>query len=501
MRDRSIVIIGAGMGGLAAGIHGQACGYRTSLYEAHAVPGGQAATWKRAGYAFDGCIHHLFGCRTGSRLNDLWRELGVMPRPLAPTQECVAVQGTDGRLFVDYYDPERLREHLHALAPGDRRASDDYVRATELCARHDLFGEMLFGKKRRILGMVPTLIALRPWLTLSMAELGRKFRDPLLRDGLPLTLYSMPTNPAILHLTMHAYGMHGDIAWPVGGAAGLAQSMADRYRALGGELHLGQRVSKILTSDGKAAGIRLADGAVVEADVVISNADGRATVMDLLGGRFVDDRIRGYCERGPASDETNWAVHVFLGVKRDLSNEPSSLVLLLDKPVEIAGHACNSLEMQTYGMDPTMAAPGKGVIKVELFSRWSLWEELAKDRKRYDDEKARIADTVIGLLERRWPGLRQDVEVIDVPTLLTWKRYMGGDRGFVNMPTKTPSFFASMVSSRLDSRLPGLENFHLVGAWATSGGALFLNALSGRRIVRDVCRADGRPFTPARAAS
>ncbi len=494
MRDTSIVIIGAGMGGLAAGIHAQANGYRTRIYEAHAVPGGQAATWTRQGYSFDGCIHHLFGCRPGSRLHALWSELGVMPRELAPTQECVAVMGSDGRLFVDYYDPDRLREHLHALAPGDRRASDAYVKAIERCARHDFFGEMIFGSKAKLLGMAPTFVALRPWFAATMADLGKQFRDPLLRNGLPLTAYSMPTNPAILHLVMHAYGMSGDIAWPVGGAAGLGRSMSERYRALGGELHLGQHVTEILTRDSKAVGVRLADGTAVDADIVISNADGRATIMNLLGGKFVDDKIRAYCQPNPAGDETNWAVHVFLGVNRDLSDEPSSLVMLLDRPVEIVGHTCMSLEMQIYGMDPTMAPPGKGVIKVELFSRWTLWEELAKDPKRYKEEKERAADIVIGLLEKRWPGLRNDVEVIDVPTLITWKRFMGGDRGFVNMPTKKASFMGSLVLNKLDSRLPGLANFHLVGAWATSGGALFLNALSGRRVVSDICRVDGRRF-------
>ncbi|MDD5646995.1 MAG: FAD-dependent oxidoreductase, partial [Candidatus Bipolaricaulis sp.] len=317
--------------------------------------------------------------------------------------------------------------------------------------------------------------------------------------GLALGVYSMPTNPAFLHLVRHGYGMTGGIAWPIGGAAGLARSMAERYKALGGALHLGRRVTEILTRDGKAIGIRLADGEVVEADVVLSNADGRATVLELLGGKFVDDKVRAYCERSPASDETNWAVHVFLGVNRDLSKEPSALVMLLDRPVEIAGHLCKSLEMQTYGMDPTMAPPGKGVIKVELFSRWSLWEELSKDPARYQEEKERVADDVLGLLERRWPGLRRDVEVVDVPTLITWKRFMGGDRGFVNMPTKTPSFFGSLIAGRLDSRLPGLANLHLAGSWATSGGALFLNALSGRTVIRDVCSADRRRFVPARA--
>ncbi len=501
MRDRSIVIIGAGMGGLAAGIHGQANGYRTRIYESHVAPGGQAATWKRQGYSFDGCIHHLFGCRPGSLLYELWRELGAMPRDLVPTRECVAVMGADGRLFADYYDLDRLHEHLHEIAPRDSAAADEYVRAIRQFARHDFFGELIFGRKARVVGMAPTLVGLRKWFKPTMADLGARFRDPLLRDGLALAEYSMPSNPAFLHLVKHAYGMTGDIAWPVGGAAALARSMADRYAALGGELHLGQRVIEILTRDGKAVGIRLADGTAVEANVVISNADGRATIMDLLGGKFVDDRIRGYCAHSPAMDETNWAVHVFLGVKRDLSREPSALVMLLDRPVEIAGHTCNSLELQTYGMDATMAPPGKGVIKVELVSRWKLWEELSKDPKRYREEKEKAAETVIGLLEKRWPGLRNDIEVVDVPTLITWKRFMGGDRGFVNMPTKQMDFIGSLVLGKIDSRLPGLANFHLVGSWATSGGALFLNALSGRKVIREVCRADGRRFTSPSASA
>ena len=84
-------------------------------------------------------------------------------------------------------------------------------------------------------------------------------------------------------------------------------------------------------------GVRLADGSEHRADLVISDADGRKTILELLDGRYMDDRIRGYCAEPP--DETNWAVHVFLGVNRDLSGEPSSLVMLLDEPVTIAGHA------------------------------------------------------------------------------------------------------------------------------------------------------------------
>jgi len=61
----------------------------------------------------------------------------------------------------------------------------------------------------------------------------------------------------------------------------------------------------------------LEDGTEEYADIIISNADGRKTLLELLGGRFMNRKLEAYC--GDPEDETNWAVHVFLGVDRDLS--------------------------------------------------------------------------------------------------------------------------------------------------------------------------------------
>jgi phytoene dehydrogenase-like protein len=214
--------------------------------------------------------------------------------------------------------------------------------------------------------------------------------------------------------------------------------------------------------------------------------------MGLLGGKYVDDTIRSYAAE--PDDETPWAVHVFLGVNRDISAEPSSLVQLLEKPVTIAGHECGSLEMQTYGMDRTMAPEGKGVIKVELVSSWSYWKKLYGDRARYDEEKEKVAATVIDILDgTHWPGLKGQVEVVDVPTLMTWERYVGGTHGFMSMPKKEFNPM-DMILGKLDARLPGLSGFYMVGTWATSAGALFSNALSGRKVIGIMCEQDGRKF-------
>jgi len=498
MKDKSIIIVGAGMGGLGAGIYGGLNGYRTQIFEMNSVPGGQCAAWKRKGYTFDACVHHLFGCASTSLIYRLWEELGAVPREFVPTRECVSVLSPKGKLFIDYYDLEMLESHMNELAPFDRRVIHDYVQGIRSTAKSDAMGTMMLGSRRDLVTALPGLLRSWRWLRPTMAQYAERFGNPFLRRAFPLLVYSFPFVPLVVHLSRHAYGLTGAIRWPVGGAVELAKSIATRYTDLGGELHYRSKVVKVLTEDGRAFGVKLEDGSEHHADIIISNADGRRTILEMLEGRFMDDRVRGYCE--PPDDEMPWAVHVFLGVNRDLSKEPSSLIMLLDAPVTIANHECHSIEMQMYGFDPGMAPEGKGVIKVELVSQYSYWKKLAENRTAYEEEKRRVADQVIDLLESRYfAGLRQQVEVIDVPTLLTWERFTGGTMGLGFVPKRKISVTGSVFGKSLNSTLPGLSDFYFAGTWATSAGALFMNALSGKRVVQGLCKADGRTFTSSAA--
>ncbi|MCK9357599.1 MAG: NAD(P)/FAD-dependent oxidoreductase, partial [Dehalococcoidia bacterium] len=444
MKRKSIAIIGAGLGGMAAGIYGQLNGYETHIFEQHTLPGGQCTAWKRKGYTFDVCIHHLFGCAPASPLYGLWEELGAAPREFVPLQECVSVLSPDGKLFRDYYDLERLESHMHELAPVDRRMIRDYVKGIRATAKSDAMGKVMMVDSR--LGLVkalPGLLVSWRWMGSNMAWLGRRFSDPFMRRAVPLLIYSNPSLPIIFHFTRHAYGLEGTLKWPSGGAFQFAKSIEKRYTDVGGSMHYRSKVANILTANGKAIGVRLEDGSEQPADVVISNADGRRTIQDMLEGRFTNGRVATECR--PANDEMQFAVQVFLGVNRDLSQEPSSMVMLLDEPVTLANRTCHELEMQLYGFDPAMAPAGKGVIKVELFSQYSYWKRLAADSERYAAAKQELADRVIELLEKRYfTGLRQQVEVIDVATLVTWERFTGGTMGLGIYPNRKMNLLAGL---------------------------------------------------------
>jgi phytoene dehydrogenase-like protein len=491
---RSIIIIGAGMGGMAAGIYGQINGYETQIFELHTKPGGQCASWSRKGYTFDACIHHFFGCRAGSGAYQLWHELGAMPRELVNVDECTAVASPDGKVFVDYYDLEKLKETLLKLSPADAKTIEQYIGAIKAFPKERKRSTKRGGSLWMMVTGLPWMLSLRKWAKLNMGNFAQRFTDPFLKEAFALLIYSNPDGPFFFHLLRHAGGLRGDIKWPVGGAGEFARSIEKHYLELGGKVHYSSRVERILVENDKAVGIRLADGSEHRADIVISNADGRKTILDMLDGKYINETVRSYC--APASDETPFAVDVLLGVNRDLSREPSSLIMLLGQPVTIAGHKYDSIEAQIYGFDKSLAPAGKGTIKVELTASYAYWKKLYEDREKYKEEKQSIAEQVVEILEGRFPGIKEQVDVMDVATLMTWERYMGGSQGWFNLPNRKMDFAVreDTADRKFKRTLPRLSNFYFVGIWATMAPSLFNNADSGKTIIKRICQKDGKKF-------
>ena len=91
----------------------------------------------------------------------------------------------------------------------------------------------------------------------------------------------------------------GQGTYPVGGSLPLVESVERRFLELGGAVEYDASVSSIEVTSDRATGVVLDNGRRESADWVISAADGRRTIFDLLGGRYLDDTVRGYY--GPAA--------------------------------------------------------------------------------------------------------------------------------------------------------------------------------------------------------
>ena len=493
MAEKSVIIIGAGLAGLSAGCYGQMNGYRTRIYEMHDKPGGLCTAWVRKGYTFDGCIHWLMGSRSGLT-HHFYEELGaVQGRRMVDHEEFMRIEGREGETWIIYPDLDRLEQHMVELSPADAGVIRELCNAARLFGRYEMPVEKpaeLMGvlDRLKMLRLMPFLRAMLKYGQVSTQEYAARFRDPFLREVFPLMLDDLP-GMSLIGVLFFLASLHANNAgWPTGGSLAFARAIERRYLDLGGEVQYRARVEKVLVEGDRAVGVRLADGTEHRADRVISAADGRTTIYDMLEGRSVDDTIRSTYDEWPIYQPI---IQVSLGVARDFSGEPRSVLYPLEEPIAVGGEARHWLHVYHYCFDPSMAPPNKSVVTVVFLNNdHAYWAELYADRERYRAAKQALADAVIDRLEARYPGIREQIEVVDVATPVTYERYTGNWQGsYMGWASTTET--ADKTMSRT---LPGLGGFYMAGQWVYMGGGVPGAVMSGRHLMQMICREDKRPF-------
>lgn len=239
---------------------------------------------------------------------------------------------------------------------------------------------------RAVLQGLPLMFIIPRYYRTEMREYAGRFRHSFLRQA-PVSTFDVDGFPVMAAVPMLACMHMGDAGYPVGGSLAFARNIEQRYLDLGGELQYGARVQKILVEDDRAVGVRLDDGTEHRAEWVISAADGRSTIFDLLDGEHINDDIAGYYENLPIFSPL---VQVSLGVRRDLLGQPQSVTWLLEEPVEIAGKHLRHINCRHYSYDPNMAPPGRSVVVVLVPSNYAPWKAIADDPLRYEGRKGAL---------------------------------------------------------------------------------------------------------------
>jgi phytoene dehydrogenase-like protein len=496
MNEKSLVIVGAGMAGLAAGCYARMSGYKATILEMHSIPGGLCTAWKRKGYTFDISMHMLSGSKSGA-FHQMWQELGVMEnRRFHYHSEMATIEAGSRRLTL-CTDRQRLEEQMLALSPADAELSREFVR---LLSRPDMIGVMGlkpaklsgFGDFVRMsFAILPLMGTFRRYGKLTIQDFAARFQDPFLREAVRMSIdgagWPMARFPLIAMVGFFATAV-SESGVPIGGSQQVAFAIAERFKRLGGEFRYKSRVADVLVDKGRAVGVKLDDGTEVRADEVIWAADGHTLIYDILGGRYLDDKVRKmYAEWLPVRP----IVQVCLGVARDMTGEPARLTFQLDQPITVAGEGRRWLSVIHHSFDPTMAPAGKSAVEVWYPCRYEYWDHIAQDRERYEADKQRIAEQTITELDRRWPGFRSQVEVVDVATPKTYVRYTG------NWQASPDGWYVTPDNMRTNPlrMLPGLAGLWMAGQWTAPFTGTVLAALTGRQVVQLLCRQDRRRFT------
>jgi len=389
---KKVVIIGGGIAGLSAGIFAAMNGFETEIIEMHSVAGGQCTAWDRKGYRFDYCLHWLVGTSKGA-FYDIWRETNVINDQTEIIDHEIHSKNfdQDRNEFIIYSNIDRWEVYLVKMAPEDaksiRRMCSD-MRKSALLEPFALPAELRnpLDYITILPTMLPVLNLVRKFGRITCEEYFEKlnFKSTKIKNAFN-ALYGNRNFSALAFVFMLGWFNQKNAGYIKGGSLPLAQRMVQRYEALGGKISFKKRVEKISVVNNTVKSVQLTDGSTIEADYIISAADGYSTIYKMLEGKYLSKKIDFAYK--------NWElftplVQVSFGIKKVVkSNAP--IIINTSKNLVIGRTILeNGYSLMNYCYDSTMAPKGKTTIVIRYDSPWQLWEKL--EGEEYDNEKLQI---------------------------------------------------------------------------------------------------------------
>ena len=291
MSQRSVLVIGAGIGGLAAAIHLAKAGLRVTVLDKNDQPGGRCGRMDRDGHRFD-TGPTLFVMRPVYEAE--FRALGASLderldlRPVDPTYRLVFDDGSQLALTSDMAS---MREQLEAVELDSFLGFQRYL---EEGRRHyKVVLETLVNRDFRRatdffnLQSLALLFRVRP-LVSHYRNMAAYFDAPRLKSAFTfqdmyvgLSPFDAPATFSMLPYTEMAHG----VWYPRGGMYSVVEALTDLARDAGVEFNFGSAVARVDTDRHRARGVDLADGSHLTADVVLANADLPYVYQHLLPDR------------------------------------------------------------------------------------------------------------------------------------------------------------------------------------------------------------------------
>lgn len=493
-----VVIIGSGIGALTAAADLVSNGATVGVLERYLIPGGSSGSFKRDGYCFDVGASMIFGFGERGTTNLLTRALAKVGKRLDTIPDPVQVRyhlpdGLDVRVHRDY---EKFLTELGDRFPDERRGIKKFYDACwsvfnslnamplrSLEEPNYLFRVFLQHP-------LPCLNLLR-FLTRNAGDFVRKYiKDEDLIRFIDMECFSWSVATADFSPMINA-GMvfsdrhYGGVNYPVGGVGRIAEELAAGIEEKEGSwVQYGARVIEVLfNEDGKACGVKLANGDEVHAKAVISNATRWDTFADngLVRGDRVPEIERRFRERyvkSPSFCSAHIAVRqcdlqVDMTEKGGMDCHHIVLEDWADFETAMNGDGALFVSIPTV-LDKSLAPPGMHIFHVFSPSWMDEWNGLSVSR--YERKKRDILEKMVKRLEKAvFPGLSNAIEFAEVGSARTHRRFLGRvDGSYGPVPQRRLAGLLSMPFNRTD-----VKGLYCVGDSTFPGQGLNATAFSG----------------------
>jgi beta-carotene ketolase (CrtO type) len=533
MQEYDVIMIGAGHNGLVCAAYLLKAGYRVLLLEKRSVPGGAATTEEvipdqAPGFKFNLCaIDHEF-IHLGPVVQEL--ELEKYGLEYLSCDPVVFCPHPDGKYFLAHRSLEKTCAEIEQF---NARDAQKYREFTEYWQRAigamipmfnappkslvDIVGNYDIAKIKDLFAVIgsadKTLDFVRTMLTSAEDLLNDWFDSEFLKAPLARLASELGAPPsqkmlgigAIMMAMRHNPGM----ARPKGGTGALVAALVNLVQHWGGEILTDQSVSKILIDDGRAVGVRVANGKEYRATKgVISNIDAQRLFLHMIDRSDVDaadpDLYERLERRIVNNNET--ILKIDLAMDEPLRFERYNhrdeyligSILIADsvKQVEIA-HSDPSIGripdadpsmyiVQPTMLDPSMAPAGKHTVWIEFFAPYKI--EGLEGTGQYgtgwtDELKHKVADRCIDKLAEYAPNVKTATIArrVESPAELGARLgVLNGNYYHIDMTLDQMVFFRPLPE--LANYKTPIAGLFLTGAGTHPGGSI--SGMPGRNCAR-----------------
>jgi phytoene desaturase len=486
---KSIGIIGAGPGGLAAGVLLQKAGYNVEIFEAQETVGGRNGQLESQGFRFDlGPTFFLLP----QVLEEIFSECGanVAERmPATRLEPMYQLNFGDGTELEVSSDPRKMSDNLRSISPRD---ADTFWSFRE--RQRKKFDALFPALKNSYQGWMDLArldnFSALPFLDFSSvySELSDYFTDERARLAftfqakyLGMSPFECPSLFTILPHIEHHFGV-----WhPKGGCGAVSQQLAALFTELGGRLHLGTPVRRVLADKGRVQSVELGDGDHRHFDSYVMNADFAYGMKEL----FAEESRKKY--KNSKIDSYRYSCSTFmiyLGLKKKLKMPHHKIhfaqnyrknIRELVETLELSEDPSIYIHNPSL-LDDSMAPKGKSAVYVlvpvpNLNGKvdWTL-------------EKKRYRDLVLSKIQQRTGfDFEKYIEFEEIVTPLDWEQKYRVHKGAVFSLAHN---LDQMLHMRPQNRSEDFNNLYLVGGGTHPGSGLPTILESGRiaaRMIQD----------------
>jgi phytoene desaturase len=468
------IVIGSGFGGLAVAARMQAAGLDVTLLEKREKIGGRAYQLKEAGYTFDmgpslitapEIIDSIF--RAGGRRLEEFVDL----LPLDPYYRIYFHDGTQ----IDYVaDRERMKAQMARFDERDAANLDrffDAVRPIYDAVIGDRLGSKPFDTVGSMLHFLPRIARMKAFLpvTTFVNRYFRDFRHRFIYSFHPLFVGGNPFKTPSIYLMIPFLEREGGVWFTRGGMYSVVEALGRLLIELGGRIETSREVQEIVVRDGRAVGV-MTDRGLIEADLVVSNADPGHTYGKLVAPehrkRWSDAKL----------ERTEWSMSCFLlyiGTRRQYPKLEHHTLILTERYEgllrDIFGKKILPDDFSMYlhaptRTDPSMAPPGGEsmyvLVPVANEASGIDWSEIKDD----------FTDRILDFLEE-W-GLEELRESIDVLHVFTPEDFTTELNATLGNAFAIEPRFTQTAWFRPQNRSEDVKGLYLVGAGTHPGAGV-----------------------------